>query len=126
MQVIGAVIQQLLHELVGARVHHMLVVVDDQEQLFVDRGGAFDNRGDDFIDQLLACPFQRDAAVQHDAQALQGAAQISEEDRQVLVIGAQRQPGHLGARAHHHLPPLGQQCGLAEPGTAGNQAHATL
>ncbi|MNT32350.1 hypothetical protein D3C72_1682240 [compost metagenome] len=126
MQVVGAMVQQLLHELVGAWVHHMLVVVDDQEQFLVDAGGALDYGRHHLIDEFRPRALRGDAAVQRNAQALQRAAQVGEEDGEVLVVGTQRQPGHIRPGAHHFLPPLGQQRGLAETRAAGNQADPAL
>ncbi|MCY1400335.1 hypothetical protein D9M71_154140 [compost metagenome] len=126
MQVLGAVIQKLLHELMGARVGDVLIVVDDQKQLLVDCRGTFNNRRHHLVDEFRPRTLQGDAAVQGDTQTLQSAAQIGEENRHVLVIGAQRQPGDICPGAHHDLPPLRQQRGLAEPRAAGHQADPAL
>ncbi|MNP23842.1 hypothetical protein D3C76_1165670 [compost metagenome] len=73
MQVLGAVIQQLLHELVRARVADVLVVIDHQEQLFVDTGSAFDDGRHHLVDELRPRALQRHAAVHDDAKSLQRA-----------------------------------------------------
>ncbi|MNJ45868.1 hypothetical protein D3C77_409800 [compost metagenome] len=126
MQVLGAMVQELLHQLMGAWICYMLEVVDNQKQFFVDGCCALDNCCNHFIDQLLARALERHAAVQGDAQALQGATQIGEEYRQVRIIGTQRQPCHLRPGAHHDLAPLSQQRSFTKAWTAGNQAYPAL
>ncbi|MNZ47652.1 hypothetical protein D3C78_653750 [compost metagenome] len=126
MQVRRPVVEQLLHEPVRARVGDVLVVVEDQVQLLVDRRRTFDDGCHHAVDRLAAGTFQRDLVFQRHAQALQRGQQVDEERAQMLVFGAQRQPGNLRAVLHHRLAPLHQQGGLAETGTADDQPDAAM
>ncbi|MNG13727.1 hypothetical protein D3C84_974240 [compost metagenome] len=107
------------------RVGNVLIVVEYQKEFFVHTGGSIHDSRDDFVDRLTAGTFQRSACIDRHAEALQCATQIGKKCRQMLVVGAEREPGDFGTCSHHGLAPLHEQRGFAEPRAAYHQTDRT-
>ncbi|MNE61184.1 hypothetical protein D3C80_1563790 [compost metagenome] len=90
MQVVGAVVQEFLHQPVGARIGDVLVIVEDQVELPIHRCRAFDYGGDKMTEGVARRRIVGQVAVDAHAEALHSLGQVDEEGREVLVVGPQR------------------------------------
>ncbi|MCY1529233.1 hypothetical protein D9M68_643670 [compost metagenome] len=126
MQIPGAVIQQLLNQLVHPRIIHVVIVVDDQVKLLGDLGGLAGHHGHHGIHRDGLAAFLQDVVFDLDPQPPECGKQVRAEDRQLPVFMAQGKPGHFGARLHEFLAPLDEKDGFSETGTAADQGDGAL
>ncbi|MNZ85039.1 hypothetical protein D3C78_1038150 [compost metagenome] len=121
MQVGRAMIQQLLHQAVGGWRLHMMKVIHQQMQFFVDAVCGVGNDGDQGVDRLLAAIAVQPVLFDGNPQTLQRLKQIREEAAELPIVEAERDPGHVQPGLHQFQAPLREQDGLAEACPPGNQ-----
>ncbi|MNJ29117.1 hypothetical protein D3C77_236750 [compost metagenome] len=124
----GCVIEQPVQHLDNVRVLHMVQVVQHQHQLAPVAGNAL-HQGNDpmFQGQLAIVAPQQEPGLAHQRRVdfRQAGLQAMTEAFRVIVIGGQRQPGHIEMQCQQLAPPGQQRAGLAAPGRALDH-HAAL
>ncbi|MDT4844686.1 hypothetical protein FQZ97_786530 [compost metagenome] len=127
MHIVRRVLRQQLHQSGRARIGGMVEVIEYQVDLACGPGQCIDQQSRDCLQACVsASGHQQQVLVHRQPGVAQGSQQTGAERLQRGVVRGHGQPGDLRTFPHQRLPPLGDQRGLAEPGTARHQQQTTV
>ena len=126
VKVAGAVIEQLLHQLMGSRILDMMIIVEHQVEFTVHRRDIVDDRGHRLVDLVTIVLGQKQVVLDRHAEPPERGENVRAEAGEQPLVGVKREPGNLRTRRHQPLSPLGEQGRLAEPGAARHENEARL
>ncbi|MNM84011.1 hypothetical protein D3C81_960830 [compost metagenome] len=121
MQVARSMVEQLLDQLVRQRHFDMVIVIEDQIELFRQVLGALDDGGDGGVHRRTAAVFLQKIEFDVDTEAPHGLDQRRAEGGVALVVRRQRNPRDLRTCLQAFLAPLRQQGRLAVARSPGDQ-----
>ncbi len=114
--------RKMLHEirerLVHLRLGDHVIVVQDQQKLFASTGQAIDERLQDVAQwrcgRLLRLQIGQQLSTETWLHGIQCRERIGPEERRLIIVLVQGNPGHQGSLRFHRLHPGREQGGLAE------------